>query len=94
MQKSWLSKIPHPVVMLFLIMISIAGLSYLLPAGEYQRQLIDGRLSVIPGSYHIITSTPIGFMDLFRALPVGFKAASEIIFVVLSGGIMFGVLQR
>ncbi len=94
MQKSWLSKIPHPVVMLFLIMIAIAGLTYLLPAGEYQRQLIDGRMSVIPGTYHIISSTPISFMDLFRALPAGFKAASEIIFVVLSGGIMFGVLQR
>jgi len=94
MQKSWLSKIPHPVVMLFLIMIAVAALTYVIPAGEYQRQLIEGRLRVIPGTFKIITSTPTGFMDLFRALPLGFKGAAEIIYVVLAGGIMFGVLQK
>jgi uncharacterized ion transporter superfamily protein YfcC len=33
-------------------------------------------------------------MDLFRALPIGFKSAAEVIYVVLAGGIMFGVLQK
>ena len=94
MQKTWLSKIPHPVVMLFFIMIAVAGLTYFVPAGEYQRQLIEGRLRVIPGTYKVIPSTPTSFMDLFRALPLGFKGAAEIIYVVLAGGIMFGVLQK
>jgi len=94
MQKSWLSKIPHPVVMLFLIMIAVAALTHIIPAGAYQRQLIDGRMRVIPGTFKIITSTPTSFMDLFRALPLGFKGAAEIIYVVLAGGIMFGVLQK
>jgi len=94
MQKSWLSKIPHPVVMLFLIMIAVAALTHIIPAGEYQRQLIDGRWRVIPGTFKIIPSTPASFMDLFRALPLGFKGAAEIIYVVLAGGIMFGVLQK
>ena len=94
MQKTWLSKIPHPVVMLFFIMIAVAGLTYFVPAGEYQRQLIEGRLRVIPGTYKVISSTPTSFMDLFRALPLGFKGAAEIIYVVLAGGIMFGVLQK
>lgn len=94
MQKKWLSKIPHPVVMLFLIMVAVAISTYLIPAGEYQRQLIEGRFRVIPGTFKIIPSTPTRFMDLFRALPLGFIAAAEIIFVVLAGGIMFGVLQK
>jgi len=94
MQKSWLSKIPHPVVMLFLIMIAVAALTHFIPAGAYQRQLIDGRMRVIPGTFKIIASTPTSFMDLFRSLPLGFEGAAKIIFVVLAGGIMFGVLQK
>jgi len=94
MQKNWLSKVPHPVILLFLIMVAVAGLTYIIPAGEYQRELINGRLRVIPGTFKIIPSNPTSFMDLFRALPTGFKGAAEIIYVVLAGGIMFGVLQK
>lgn len=94
MKKKWYNYIPHPVVMLFGIIVFTAVLSYILPAGAYERELIDGRQRVIPGSYETIAATPVGFMDVFRAFPLGFKAASEIIFVVLSGGIMFGMLER
>jgi len=94
MQKSWLSKIPHPVVMLFSILIAVALLTHIIPAGAYQHQLIDGRMRVIPGTFKIIPSTPTSFMDLFRSLPLGFKGATEIIYAVLAGGIMFGVLQK
>jgi uncharacterized ion transporter superfamily protein YfcC len=80
--------------MLFMIIVFVTILTYLIPAGEFKRMLIDGRNRVIPGSYRIIPSTPIGFLDMFRAIPLGFKAAIEVIFVVLSGGIMFGVMEE
>ncbi|MDC0231412.1 TIGR00366 family protein, partial [Aureispira] len=48
----------------------------------------------VPGSYHIITATPVGFLDMFKAIPLGFKSAVEIIFIVLAGGIMFGIIER
>ena len=31
---------------------------------------------------------------MFKAIPLGFKAAVEIIFIVLAGGIMFGFLDK
>ena len=77
-----------------MIIVFVTILTYLIPAGEFKRMLIDGRNRVIPGSYRIIPSTPIGFLDMFRAIPLGFKAAIEVIFVVLSGGIMFGVMEE
>jgi uncharacterized ion transporter superfamily protein YfcC len=80
--------------MLFMIIVFVTLLTYLIPAGEFKRMLIDGRNRVIPDSYRIIPSTPIGFLDMFRAIPLGFKAAIEVIFVVLSGGIMFGVMEE
>lgn len=92
--KKWYERIPHPVVMLFGIIVLTAILSYILPAGAYERELIDGRQRVIPGSYKVIPSTPVGFLDMFKALPMGFKTASDIIFVVLASGIMFGILEK
>jgi len=92
--RKWYTYIPHPVVMLFGILLLTVLMSYILPAGEFAREEVNGRMRVIPGSYHTIESTPLGLLDLFRLLPLGFKAASEIIFVVLSGGIMFTVLQK
>lgn len=94
MKKKWYDYIPHPVVILFLIMIVMTILSYLLPAGTYERELIDGRQRVVPNSYATIESTPVTLLDMFKALPMGFKTASDIMFVVLAGGIMFGLLEK
>jgi uncharacterized ion transporter superfamily protein YfcC len=92
--RKWYDLIPHPVVMLFGIIVIAAVLSYILPAGSYERELVDGRQRVIPGSYKILDSNPIGFLDMFRALSIGFKEASDIIFLVLVSGVMFGVLEK
>lgn len=86
-------KIPHAVTMLFGIIILVAILTYLLPAGTYERVLVDGRMRVVPDSYQQIDSTPIGILDMFKSVPLGFKAASEIIFIVLAGAIMFGFME-
>lgn len=80
--------------MLFGIIILTAILSHLLPAGTYERELVDGRQRVIPGSYHTIEPTPLGILETFLTIPGGFKSAISIIFVVLSSGIMFGVLEK
>ncbi len=80
--------------MLFAIIVFTAILSHILPAGSYERELVDGRQRVIPGTYHIIESTPLTFLDTFRAIPGGFKSAISIIFVVLASGIMFGILEK
>ncbi len=80
--------------MLFGIIILVTVLTYVLPAGTYERVLIDGRSAVVPNSYKTIASTPVGLLDMFKAIPLGFKAAVEIIFIVLAGGIMFGFMEK
>ena len=96
MKKSqpWYARIPHPVTMIFGMIVIVTLMTYLLPAGNYERELIDGRQRVIPGTYNQVDSTPVGILDMFRALPLGFVSASQIIFVVLAGGIMFGILEK
>lgn len=90
----WFSKIPHAVTMLFGIIVLVTILTYILPAGTYERILVDGRNVVVPNSYKTIESTPIGILDMFKAIPLGFKAAAEIIFIVLAGAIMFGFMEK
>jgi len=80
--------------MLFGIIVFTAILSHILPAGVFDRELVEGRQRVIPGSYHEIAPTPLGFLDTFLAIPGGFASAISIIFVVLSSGIMFGILEK
>src|SRR6056300_1627640 len=80
--------------MLFGIIVLTAILSYIIPAGEFQRELVDDRERVIPGTYEQVKQTPLGFLDTFLAIPGGFQSAIAIIFIVLSSGIMFGVLEN
>ncbi len=87
-------RIPHAITMLFGIIVLVTLLTYLLPAGTYERILIDGRSTVVPDSYKTIPSSPVGFLDMFKAIPLGFKAAVEIIFIVLAGGIMYGFMEK
>ncbi len=92
--KKWYTRIPHPVTMLFGIIILATLLSHFLPAGKYTRQLVDGRQRVIPGTFEYTESSPINFLEMFTAMAKGFDAASDIIWVVLTSGIMFGILQH
>jgi len=80
--------------MLFGIIVLTAILSHIIPAGAFDREMIDGRPRVIPGSYKTIEQTPLSFLDTFLAIPGGFASAIAIIFVVLSSGIMFGILEK
>lgn len=92
--KKWYENIPHAVTMLFGIIILVTLMTYILPAGSYERILVDGRNRVVPNSYSHLASTPISLLGMFRAIPMGFKAASDIIFIVLAGAIMFGVMEK
>ncbi len=90
----WYEKIPHPVVILFIIIIFVTILTYIIPAGSFEREIVDGRSRVVPGTYKSLPSKPVHLLNMFKALPLGFKTAAEIIFAVLAGGIMFGILEK
>lgn len=80
--------------MLFVIIIIATILSYILPAGLFERVEVDGRMRVVPGTFKYIDQSPLSILDMFVAMSKGFKTASDIIFVVLASGIMFGILEK
>ena len=44
-------RIPHTLVLLFGMIVAAVVLTYLLPAGSYQRVEHDGHAQVVPGTY-------------------------------------------
>lgn len=91
--KKWHEYIPHPIVMLFGILVLASTLTYIIPAGEYLRLEIDGKMNIVPGSFHLVEKSPVNIIKMFFAFPQGFKTAVEIVFIILSSGIMFGFLE-
>ncbi len=80
--------------MLFGMLMIASIMSYIIPAGSFDRILVDGRERVVPDSYHLIQQHPLSLMDIFMCIPLGFKAAIEIVFIVIISGIMFGFMEE
>ena len=91
--KRWYERIPNPFVLLFLIIIAVGLLTYIIPAGEFERADVGGRMGVVAGTYHSVEQSPVGFFDLFKALPIGMVKSASIIFITLISGALFGLLN-
>lgn len=96
--KKWYSKIPNAYVMLFLILIMMSVLTFIVPSGEFQKEMMsNGRMGVIPGSYSVIEKTPemkVTLWGLFRAIPVGLVEAGSVMMIVFLAGGMFEVFEK
>ncbi|ANU18113.1 C4-dicarboxylate ABC transporter permease [Planococcus maritimus] len=87
------SKVPHTYAILFLIMIAAMVASYLIPAGQYEREEVENRTVVVDNSYTQVEQSPVGFFDLFKAIPTGMSEASNIIFYIFLVGGAFGIIR-
>lgn len=85
---------PHVFAILFFLVVIMAALTYVIPAGEYERETIEGdRTVVIDGTYHTVESNPTGFFGVFEAIHKGMEQGAGIIFFILIVGGAFGILQ-
>lgn len=80
-------KSPDALVVVSAFLLLIVVLTWVLPAGEYAREVINGRTVVVPGTYEKAQQNPQGPGDLLMAPLKGFVSAAHIIgFVLLVGG--------
>ena len=87
-------KIPHTYVILFSVIIIMAILTYIVPAGEFARVIEPntGRSVVDPTSFQAVEQNPASFFDLFKSIPKGMKAAGSIIFFIFIVGGAFQII--
>src|SRR5258705_146396 len=89
-------KLPHPVILLIAGVAVCAVLTWILPAGEYDRRddPATGRSVVVAGTYHRVDPAPVGPFGAAVAIPRGFVEAADVIGVVLFVGAAWIVVDR
>lgn len=83
---------PNAYVILSLLIIMAMVMTWVLPAGEYQRYVDEttGRTVVDPESFVYIEKSPVGIFDMLRAVPRGLQESSTVIMFIF---IVSGTIQ-
>ncbi|GGJ96514.1 C4-dicarboxylate ABC transporter [Lentibacillus kapialis] len=88
-------QMPHIYVILFVLSAIAAILTYIIPAGEYERVPgPEGRTTIDPNSFSAAEQTPVGIVDFLTVIPRGLIDAGEVVFFTFIIGGMFMVLRH
>lgn len=95
-KKKWYQKMPHTYVILFCMALLAAVLTWVLPAGSFERAIPEGmsRAVIVPGTYAAVESNPITPWALIRAIPEGMIAAGNIIFLIMLSTGCFNIIGK
>ena len=88
-----MKKIPHTFTIVFALIVLAAVLTWIIPAGEFMRQMVDGREVVVNDSFHYVDSAPQTW-QIFSALFNGFVDKADIIIFILMVGGAFWILNN
>jgi uncharacterized ion transporter superfamily protein YfcC len=89
-------ELPHPLILLLAGVACAAALTWILPAGAFDRRddPVTGRRIAVAGTYHAVAAAPVGPFAAAVAVPRGFVAAADVIAVVLFVGGAWVVVDR
>lgn len=87
---------PETALLLLIIVAFVAALTYVMPAGAFERVLDEetGRELVKSGTYAVTESNPTSLVELFSAVFRGLVKASDIIALIFVIGGAFGIVAR
>lgn len=86
--------VPHTYVLLVVIMLVAALASWLIPAGEFDRVVHEGRQIIDPASFHSVPANPAGLGTVITAFPKALIEVADIVFYIFIIGGAFGVLNQ
>ncbi|MGL6104615.1 YfcC family protein [Romboutsia sp.] len=89
-------KMPHTYILLTSIAIFAAILTYIVPAGSYERKIDSetNREYVLADSFQNVEQTPVTPFGVVQSIPKGMNQGSQIIFFILLIGGAFGIIQK
>ncbi|TVP90772.1 MAG: YfcC family protein [Pseudomonadaceae bacterium] len=92
------SRFPTAYTILFLLIILVAALTWIIPAGQYERVMNDeiGREVAVPGTFELVEPNPQGIVEVLMAPTAGFydpdsyvaNAIDVALFVLFLGGFL------
>ena len=96
--KGLAARFPSAYSILFVLIIAVAALTWIIPAGQYDRVMNEevGREIAVPGTYRTVTANPQGFVDVMLSPVAGFydpdsyaaNAIDVALFVLFLGGFL------
>lgn len=89
-------RFPHPMTLLLGFVLLAAVLTWILPAGEFERREdpATGRQVVVAGTFHAVERSPVGPFEALIAIPRGMIDAADVIVLVFLVGAAFTVVDR
>ncbi|HEY5061095.1 MAG TPA: hypothetical protein VII52_06135 [Gemmatimonadaceae bacterium] len=96
MSESIRFRLPHPLILLLIAVLVAAALTWILPAGEYNRRddPVTHRSVVVAGTYHAVPRSPVGLFAAAVSVPRGFVEAADVIAVIFFVGGAWVVVDR
>lgn len=95
MEKKKKFEVPHTMIIMFGCIVFVAILTYILPAGIYDRMTNEAGTTIIdPNSYHVIDASPVSFFGLFASIAKGFSETASIIMMTFACSAAVMVLRR
>lgn len=87
---------PHPLIIMLSFVFIAAALTYIVPAGNFERVFDEntGRDVVIPGSYSTQDSNPVSLGKTFLSIPEGIIEGAEVVVLILIIGGAFYVVDQ
>ena len=87
---------PHPMVLLLGGVLVAALLTWVLPAGTYERRIDpeSSRERVVAGTYDSVGASPVGIPAAILAVPRGIVSGADVIVVILFVGGAYAMLDR
>lgn len=92
-EKKWYNYIPDPMVLIFVILILVWLMTWIIPAGSFDRIEIDGRMAVVADSFKTTAPSQLSPLSIFFSIPEGLVAAANIVFITLIAGGLFRLLS-
>ncbi|MEA4847864.1 MAG: C4-dicarboxylate ABC transporter permease [Clostridiaceae bacterium] len=94
-KKKFKFELPDTIVLLLILTLVAAILTYIIPAGEYDRVLNEATKRQIadPNSYHLVEQKPVGIIEMFDAIPQGLIESANIMILTLICGAVFHLVN-
>ena len=86
-------RFPETLVLTVALVVLAQLATYVLPAGEFERVVVEGRARAVPGTFHAVEVAALPWHAALTRIPKGLEKAAEVIFFVLLCGGVIGVLR-
>lgn len=88
-------KMPHALVILFIIILAATIMTWIVPAGEYARvENADGTMVVDPDSFTWLENSPVSLLSIPYYIILSLKSKSNLMYTIMFAGAAFHMIAQ